>query len=535
MSKIVDYFKIEMDKGLILLFIVLSIIVGTVALASFFQPDCSWECFNAPQILYVLIRDIVGLIAIPVTSFFSQIFFVHVMPTYSTEFWGPHYYDSLYSSPSLIKFIPVIVTYIYTFIIGLLVVLIIINLSNSNNKKFRIKHAITKFRNYCILWIFAAIFYMLFTTPTAPFASDNQIISYCSSDDYYNCMDDFLHYKLENCEGKTQFFLYPLLLEMPKKDICFLNNFIEKSPFKDILFYIPTTFLKFDVDLLTIFYSNITATTPHLEDDARAMTESLLYFSDIIKDMDMNKKRQFCRTFSNNMTKEYLKFAESTYTPSFTNGDYCMAALGITPEENELNIKICRLSLTKQYYYGNDLQKACFTKYSRFNIYVPDDKMFDEEFGDKWSNDQSFKIIKEDENSLDLAYRLMYRIRYEDLDKFGEIYITEASRNENVALDFRDKEIEERTMSYRPGYPYRISISKNTINNVDVYIEKAKGPKRENISNEYYIFYFVIPGNHSTYVRIDGEYAYGMGIERQKEFFLKLARSMIVNNKSISS
>ena len=90
-------------------------------------------------------------------------------------------------------------------------------------------------------------------------------------------------------------------------------------------------------------------------------------------------------------------------------------------------------------------------------------------------------------------------------------------------------------MSYRPGYPYRISISKNTINNVDVYIEKAKGPKRENISNEYYIFYFVIPGNHSTYVRIDGEYAYGMGIERQKEFFLKLARSMIVNNKSISS
>lgn len=423
MNKIVDFFKIKKDRMLITVFILLSIIVGTSALVLLEPCGAGLGCVVLLPFFFV------GIAAMPIVWFFDRIFFEKILLISSFSF----------ESPSIVKLIPIIVMFVYTFLIGLLLTIVIIRVFNRNldpnERKSRIKNASIKFRNYCILWIFAAFSFLLVTTPTVPFVSDNTLISYCSRNS--QCMDDFLHYRLENCDGEKQFFLYPAKLEMPKKDICFLNNFIEKKP-------LETTRLDQNRygNIFTIFArSNGTVS---ISQPKPGINEVLTYFGDILRTQGVDKRRQFCGAFSDITERR----------SNVTNQIYCSAALGIFLEKSKLDTTTCEFALTELPFVGNHLQKSCFYTYAKFSAYNPGELVLNSVFGSNWKkvrySSSGFETISKSEDFLDLVYEDDYQITYPELDVFSDLRIYETAQNGPEGLNFSELAQNEKILNYRP-------------------------------------------------------------------------------------
>ena len=452
---ITNLFKIEQDKIKIIFFILAGIITGSSALV-LLEP-----CYEGIGCVVLIPFAIVGSPAIPMLWFIENILFKITRG-----------YSHFYSMPSFIKFIPVILMYLYTFLLGFIISAILIILSFSNEKKERIKHSFKKFATYCIITIILVSGYLFLRYPVAPFVSNERLA--------HSSIEDYLYYRLENCDGDSAFFLYPLKRNFPKKDLCMISSFIKKKPFKEIEVQGSTYGSSF---ILTYSGNDTTLSKPINE-----MDKILFFFKDIIVSSDIDTKKQFCDSFN----------------PS--NKIYCVSKLGVSQKEN-INVDTCKFALAKQEYVANDLQISCFKKYSDFSIYHPSDDVLNNQLGQNWEilhfGSSPFKLLSSNDQSIDLEYEIAIRVRYGEIGKFDDIRINEVSINGP-----------KNTRYYEGAY-----ASITTINNINVYFEEA-----DKSLGDYVVAHF-IKGN--TYIKINGQYARNSPKDQQKQLFGKIAESII--------
>lgn len=282
------------------IFLLISVVIGTISVFLYLSPtNCSgFGCIAPEAILTLPIYPTIALIDFLTIDFASGIL----------------------KSPTILKFIPVFFIFVNSFIFGLLfmVVLIAFRKKHNGEKLNRVKYATKKFLLYFLVWVIVFSAFIAVKYPLKPFLSDNEIITICKTYNYVKqdrneCLINYIVYKLPNCENRIQSFYYPFNLYSSETDICILDNFITRQPFKY-------------TELSQSWYSSYSFKFKGKYPGSH-MGTLLDFFDSLLINVDSEKKAEFCNSFSSQSVSQN----RGIY---YSNQDWCMEHFELAPISN---------------------------------------------------------------------------------------------------------------------------------------------------------------------------------------------------------
>ncbi|MCX6703111.1 MAG: hypothetical protein NTV02_00245 [Candidatus Zambryskibacteria bacterium] len=459
----INPFKIEKNRGLIIIFVTLStlVFIGGSAFVD--------TCRGGMGCVVLLPFYAVGFPALPFVSMIKSIL---VEVSYG--------YYSLSNIPSFIQFIPLVLISLYSFLLGFIAARITLKVRSKNELPeeyaSKVKHLRKKFISFYFLILVIVCGYVFLQNPPVPFASSKAVAENCGFN--YECIPHFIHSKVANCNNETKAFIFPIRTSVPKRDSCLFENFINNNPFSKFALY-----------------------QLNKEDDTSPMARVLAYFDNQIKVASEEKKLQFCNSFYGEDIRQ-------------SNRDYCITKLNLKITPDVSDSATCLAILIYQQ-LDSSRYALCQDKLVGFTVYNPYLTALRGVIGY-----MDGKISLEDR----IKNRIIpdkYDFIYSGQIYMGgpSKYVKQMSVHSGVYNDFVNS-LQELTKLTRyrtkiPGddayynlYYERQKINKYTVNNQDIYIEYVKIGTPENlqkgeVTNELAIAHFV---KGETYIMLSTEY-----------------------------
>ncbi|MDP3772187.1 MAG: hypothetical protein Q8Q94_02340 [bacterium] len=176
-------FTIKEHGIIIAFFLLISAVIGTIAVFLYLSPT---NC------------DGIGCIAllpyaIPTLPTYPAVALINFLTI------GPA--SGILRSPTLLKFIPIFLIFVNSFIFGLLCTTVFISFRKrfDGEKLNRTKYAAKKFLPYFFVWVVIFSIFIAVKYPLKPFLSDEEILSACTARRYTNtnkCLINYVVYKL---------------------------------------------------------------------------------------------------------------------------------------------------------------------------------------------------------------------------------------------------------------------------------------------------------------------------------------------------
>lgn len=425
-------------------------------------------------------------------------------------------YYTFYGMPSVLKFLPALILSTAAFLLGYVATHLFLRLKKSKDGIEKcisnIRLARRNFVFYNIVFILLFSGYIFVQAPPAPFASDSAMVKSCRS--YEQCYQNYIHSEIENCQKDKAMFVYPLETSLPTIDQCVFESFSEKKLFENI----SLSHGSGGGTIITSSKQGTTVSSPRYQMDIL-----LNMFLDQLVEAEPQQRKSFCEAFSDEVQTGYI-------AGGISNKEYCVQKLGLVPENESNLVNLCTVALTRESWTQSDLQKRCFTKFASFQTYDPSPSIYDEFFGEGWQY-ISFQpgsaiydsLSKKDSETLDVAYRLNVRKRYEGLGKFDDLRISQGSVDGLLHNDFLDLSETQKEIKTTGSPEERTGVTEETILGNEVLIEH-RIEHRNTGDRTYDIFHFVKNG---TYIQLDGEYIYYLDDKDKDLLFRKITEDIL--------
>lgn len=424
-------------------------------------------------------------------------------------------YYTFYGMPSILKFFPAFILSTAAFFVGYIVTHLILRLRKNKigveNYFADVRLARKNFIFYNAVSILLFSSYIFIQSPPAPFASDSTIVKSCRS--YEQCYQNYIHSKVESCDGEKRMFIYPLKTTLPQVDRCVFESFSKKGLFKDIAIDHDNGVGGF----ITSKKDGITMSGHMCEMDIL-----LEIFLNQLWGANVAQMERFCDAFSNEIQKGYDDAG------NISNKDYCVQKLGFVPSNENNLINLCNNALTRQNWTQSDLQKKCFSKFANFQTYDPNPSIYDEFFGEGWqyarfSGAIYVKLRTDDENTLDVVYRLMVIKRYAGPEEFDDLRILQGAADGPFYEEYADLNTMQKKIKTVGILEERVSVTDKVIRGTKVLIEHRV--QHRNTGDRFYnIFHFIKNG---TYIQIDENFIYYLGDTKKDLMFRKIIEDIL--------
>lgn len=337
--------------------LVIAIVILIATINAFSSLILAEDCHGGIGCIGLIPFVVAAFPTLPIVNLFKFIFI-------PSDVW----YHSFFRIKSLIIYLLPVAISIYVYLITYFILRFSFR-KTWQDKRTKIKKVVIISSGIYLLISFGL---MLSQSIPVPFEKKYKVIASCSNfDNKKSCFDSAYSYIVPDCQGNTNFFMYPFIINQ-NNNSCFLENFIKVKPFAENS------------------VANFEAIVP--------------YFDSYLKNASEKQKKEFCQSFSKNPTY---------YTP---NQDSCFSIVGVVSDDTSYDT--CKQAvLTVNYKQDNEMLNLCIDKYAGYKVSDIEDSVLESIFAKEtssteFSSEGVFRYIKVIGGGEDLVYK--NRIRSSD-------------------------------------------------------------------------------------------------------------------------